>query len=190
MPNTNNSTGPRTPEGKARSSRNALKHGLTARELIIAPGDEAAFAEFLAGFEQDLQPQGILEQTIFNQIVHSAWNLRRLRILETELIEDGEDPLLNIYKVERVERMARYAARAERTLHRSIRELRALQTGRLLRQAAAVEHQETPPLADLRFLTKRTPAAARDTMPVTRSSVDPITGSPDHPVIPFPAKLR
>ena len=141
MPNTNNSAGSRT-----------LEYGLTAKELVIAPGDEAAFAELLAGFEQDLQPQGVLEQIIFDQIVHAAWNLRLFRILETELVEDGEDPLLNIDKGERVERIARCAARAERALYRSIRELRALRTGRTLRQAAA----------------------GRGVIPLTRSSDHPI----------------
>ena len=35
------STGPKTPEGKARSSQNARKHGLTAEGLIIGPEDRA-----------------------------------------------------------------------------------------------------------------------------------------------------
>jgi hypothetical protein len=38
------STGPRTEEGKARSSRNAVKHGLTSKHLVIAPGEEQEFA--------------------------------------------------------------------------------------------------------------------------------------------------
>ncbi len=35
------STGPRTVEGKARSSRNALKHGIFAQEVVIRDGDGA-----------------------------------------------------------------------------------------------------------------------------------------------------
>jgi hypothetical protein len=37
------STGPRTPEGKTRSSQNASKHGLTARQVVIAPGEQEEF---------------------------------------------------------------------------------------------------------------------------------------------------
>ena len=35
------STGPRTDAGKGRSSRNAVTHGLTSKQLVIAPGEEA-----------------------------------------------------------------------------------------------------------------------------------------------------
>jgi hypothetical protein len=53
--NARQSTGPRTPEGKARSRANALKHGLAAETLVI-DGLEADFAERKAEWEQDIQP--------------------------------------------------------------------------------------------------------------------------------------
>ena len=34
--------GPRTPEGKARSARNALRHGLRARSFALAPDEDPA----------------------------------------------------------------------------------------------------------------------------------------------------
>jgi hypothetical protein len=37
------SSGPRTPEGKTHSSQNASKHGLTARGVVIAPGEQEEF---------------------------------------------------------------------------------------------------------------------------------------------------
>ena len=45
--NSQHSTGPRTQEGKARSSQNACKHGLSAREVIIAPGEQEEFQQLL-----------------------------------------------------------------------------------------------------------------------------------------------
>ena len=63
------STGPQTPEGKARSSQNARKHGLSARQVVIAPQEREEFEDFLASYQDDLQPQGMLEQDLFNQLV-------------------------------------------------------------------------------------------------------------------------
>ena len=37
--NARKSTGPKTPEGKARARQNALKHGLLAREVVVSDGD-------------------------------------------------------------------------------------------------------------------------------------------------------
>jgi hypothetical protein len=53
--NARQSTGPKTPEGKARSRANALKHGLAAETLVI-DGFEADFIERKAQWEQDIQP--------------------------------------------------------------------------------------------------------------------------------------
>jgi hypothetical protein len=49
------STGPRTPEGKAKSRANALKHGLAAETLVI-DGLEADFAERKVRWEAEIKP--------------------------------------------------------------------------------------------------------------------------------------
>src|SRR5215467_1619455 len=79
------STGPRTPDGKARSAQNARKHGLTAKDLIIGPEDREEFEDLLAGLQADVAPQGTLQQTLFDELVTAAWNLRRIRRMQTEL---------------------------------------------------------------------------------------------------------
>jgi hypothetical protein len=54
--NASHSTGPRTPEGKARSARNAERHGLTGRNLIVCPGDRHRFQALRADLRQELDP--------------------------------------------------------------------------------------------------------------------------------------
>ncbi|HET8549155.1 MAG TPA: hypothetical protein VFL57_14165 [Bryobacteraceae bacterium] len=160
------STGPRTPEGKARSSQNARVHGLSNREVVVAEHERELFNEFVAGYEQDLQPQGALELTLFSQIVHAAWNLRRVRVLEAALFDGSTDPLADEACDAKLDRLARYAKRFESTLLRATRELRTLQTNRAQRASVLPAVRETiPPRADTAkaVLAKRThPAEARE----------------------------
>ena len=52
----------RGPRRKAVVSRNALKHGLTARGTVLLEGEDAAmFAEFQAALRAELAPEGLLQ---------------------------------------------------------------------------------------------------------------------------------
>jgi hypothetical protein len=139
----NPSTGPRTPEGKARSSQNARKHCLTTREVYVAPGETEEFALFLEDYQNELNPHGVLEQALCNQIVHAAWNLRRVRTLEAGLLAD-----LNDQNELRLDRIVRHAKRFESTILRCTRELRVLQSNRAARAAVADPAPCEAPLAD------------------------------------------
>lgn len=160
------STGPKTPEGKARASRNSRTHGLSSRELVIRDHERAEFDEMLAAFQADLQPAGMLEMALFNQIVHAEWNLRRVRILEAELFDGSTDPLADENLTAKLDRLARYARRFENSFFRGIRELRTIQTNRSQRASVLPSVRETiPPRADTAksVLAKRThPAEARE----------------------------
>ncbi len=127
------STGPRTVEGKAASARNARTHGLTAREVVIHPGEQPDFDQLLEDLTDELAPQGALEKLTFNNLVHAAWNQRRCRLLEADLAAKGLDPLVDPEAEAESARIGRYAARAERSYYRALRELRTLQTNRALR---------------------------------------------------------
>jgi hypothetical protein len=72
------SRGPKTALGKARSSRNALKHGLCA-ETFVAFGDEdqEAFEAVETALEDELAPQGVLQRLLVGRIARAAWRLGR-----------------------------------------------------------------------------------------------------------------
>ena len=55
--NAKKSTGPNTPEGKARSSKNALKHGLLARDAVLPGEDPADFDRQLTALEDWALPR-------------------------------------------------------------------------------------------------------------------------------------
>jgi hypothetical protein len=81
------STGPFTPEGKALVSRNAIKHGIFAKDLVIAAGDgqedELEYHELLAELKKDLAPEGRIEMLLVEKIAVNYWRLRRLIRYET-----------------------------------------------------------------------------------------------------------
>ncbi len=152
------STGPKTPEGKAVSSQNARKHGLTSRDLTVPPNDRPEFDQLQTSLYEDLQPEGALETELFRQIVRAAWNLRRIPRLETELIQltHGTDPLANPDLEAEFARLGKYRLQAERSFYRALKALRELQTDRALRHRHDYKPQWTPPLTNIRELAKRT----------------------------------
>jgi hypothetical protein len=86
--NAQRSTGPRTAEGKARSSRNAMTHGIFCKDLLVPGEDPAAFAEVREGILRRLNPRDALELALVEESISSAWRLRRLRTAEHEAYVD------------------------------------------------------------------------------------------------------
>jgi hypothetical protein len=87
--NTQLSTGPNSPEGKNGVRLNALKHGILARETVIATGDhrenEDDFEDLLSRLCTDLDPRGALEELVVQQIAVCYWRLRR--VLHADMLE-------------------------------------------------------------------------------------------------------
>ena len=84
--NAKRSTGPRTEEGKTRSAKNALKHGLLAHDTVLPGEDPADFDSQLSALEADIQPANSLEFELVRQIADAQWRMRRLTRLETGFV--------------------------------------------------------------------------------------------------------
>ena len=84
--NARRSTGPKTARGKARSSSNAMRHGLLSRQVMLPDEDTAAFADFSEGVRAQLAPRGQLEELLAERVIVSAWRLRRVYRLETGVL--------------------------------------------------------------------------------------------------------
>jgi hypothetical protein len=83
--NAQHSTGPRTADGRARVASNALKHGLTGRQVVLPNEDPEEFDTFRAGLLNALQPHDELEGSFAERIVIDEWRLRRIPVLEAAL---------------------------------------------------------------------------------------------------------
>jgi len=80
------SRGPGTAAGKAKSARNALKHGLCARTLLLDDEDAAALAALASAARAELAPEGALQAELVTRIVAAAWRARRADRLEAALL--------------------------------------------------------------------------------------------------------
>ena len=77
------STGPKTPEGKAKVARNPCTHGLCARETVLNEEDPDEFQALLDGFRDEFQPATAREEALVRQAADAEWRLRRITRLET-----------------------------------------------------------------------------------------------------------
>ena len=80
-------TGPRAEHGKARSSRNATKHGFYAERNYILPDEEEEFAQQHTALMLELSPEGVLEEVHANEIMTATWRLRRCGIVEAKFAD-------------------------------------------------------------------------------------------------------
>ena len=103
--NAKKSTGPRTEQGKARVAKNALKHGLLARDTVLPGEDPADFDRQLSALEADLQPANSLEFELVRQIADSQWRMHRLTRLETGFLAAALDETRRLTKKYRPERL-------------------------------------------------------------------------------------
>uniref|UniRef100_Q01R74 Uncharacterized protein n=1 Tax=Solibacter usitatus (strain Ellin6076) TaxID=234267 RepID=Q01R74_SOLUE len=152
------STGPRTAAGKTRVAQNAVRHGLTARHLVIREDEQDAFAALHDSLFEDLDPQGALETITFHELLHAAWNLQRFSRIEAEVslgtAEDFTDPATAAV----LDRLSRYQSRAQRAFYKAQAELRVLQTNRALRARKLTEDEDAklPANVSINDLTKQT----------------------------------
>lgn len=80
------STGPRTQEGKQRSRRNAIRHGLTAETVLAVLEDPADYQAFELSVTADFDAQTAVERELVLRLASLLWRLRRAIAIETGLL--------------------------------------------------------------------------------------------------------
>jgi hypothetical protein len=83
--NSQNSTGPKTPEGKEAVRFNALKSAIHAESLVIPGEDPEQLKELAEEFTQTWKPADSAERELVDQLIDDTWRLRRLRTAETQI---------------------------------------------------------------------------------------------------------
>ncbi len=85
--NAQNSTGPRTNEGKAAVSQNAVKHGLLTRHDVISSESQADFDLYRRQLLDELAPVSPMESMLAERIVTLSWRLKRVCSIQKQTID-------------------------------------------------------------------------------------------------------
>ena len=138
------STGPKTPEGKAIVSKNALKHGAYSQAVLVIGEDPAAFEALQAGMMESLRPVGLLEERLVERLSSLSWRIDRAGKAEREgfilshaYTTEKERNAVPTYSAmacgtiaDRIERLQRYEGQLERSFFRVLHELERIQARR------------------------------------------------------------
>src|SRR5258708_3970552 len=82
------SHGPKTAEGREKSSQNSLNHGFTAKKtVLLACENPAQFQEMLGDYAATYPPGSPVEEGLVNEMVACRWRMQRLRMIETALMD-------------------------------------------------------------------------------------------------------
>jgi len=98
--NAQKSTGPKTPEGKAKSRRNALRHGLTAKTCMLADEDPNDLLDMIAEIGEKFDPQDTDEDFLVQRMAEARIRYNRIMPLEASIfnlrlvVDKAPDPLM------------------------------------------------------------------------------------------------
>jgi len=140
--NAKKSTGPRTPEGRAKVRTNAIRHGLTGQILTLSESERPLFDELLNGLLNDFKPHNTIERQLVTGLAWDTWRLNRLRAIESntfvmasdEPIDEFEQAIANaqtfLDEPGHFDLLSLYETRLTRNLHKNATLLRNMQRER------------------------------------------------------------
>jgi hypothetical protein len=141
--NAQHSTGPKTPEGKQRSSQNALRHGLTGQLVVMPDEDLQAYQHHLASFIDEYDPQGSTEDHLVQSLADVSWRLNRIGPLEANLLSICYTPAGLVDglfdQAKAMANLSLHSQRLARQFERTVAQLRELQSARRTQEKQDLE---------------------------------------------------
>lgn len=147
------SKGPATPEGKARSAQNSIKHGLDSKTVVLSNESQEEYDDLLGDHLRHYRPAGPLETDLVHEIAANRWRLRRCLRLESAAfdaaMENNPDDLLDstFGQTGALRHLSRYEGRLRRAYEKASAELRRIQAERkaAAEAEALVQKQQNEP---------------------------------------------
>ena len=121
--NSQRSTGPKTEEGKKKSSANRLSHGLASSAAIMPGEDAEEFKALLDDLAAEHQPANLTEQILVEKMAMNQWlSLRAFRLQGFAFL--GESMKGDNFAIPKdLALLIRYHTTAERAFHKAHNEL-------------------------------------------------------------------
>jgi hypothetical protein len=101
--NAQKSTGPKTPEGKAKSRRNGLKHGLTGDGIVLPKADASEVDVRAAALMAELDPKTTLGSILVGQIATLSVRMERGAKREEEALASRVRHAVEIFDHDRID---------------------------------------------------------------------------------------
>lgn len=133
------STGPKTNNGKAIVSKNAIQHGILCKSIVLEDESQREFEGIKKAFHEQFKPVGFLEVLFTERVLSAIWRISRISRIEATIIDDAatspfiKNKLSNAfggYAGKKLDLMCRYETSLEKILFKSLNELRSLQFSR------------------------------------------------------------
>jgi len=93
--NAKDSTGPKTELGKQRSKRNATKHSILSRELLISDADKNEFEVLRSELQDQFSPATTLQRIAFDRILCALWKQKLAVRLDAQRLKEVSDQFKN-----------------------------------------------------------------------------------------------
>jgi hypothetical protein len=82
------SSGPKTPEGKAKSAHNGSCHNLTGAQIIVLSTENPVeYLEHELAYLERFQPIDGVERDLVRKLIAASWREKRMDVMEAQLIE-------------------------------------------------------------------------------------------------------
>jgi hypothetical protein len=168
--NAQKSTGPRSSEGKAVTSMNALKSGIDAQSHLIRGEDHSQLQTLAAEYLERFRPATPEERFYVDTLIRDDWQLRRLAKADAQI---WEYQMQLAYKLDKDSPLGQAFAGCDRTFIR------------LQRRIEATERSYQRALRELERLQSTGQPVARPDLPETLLPPQPTETSASSPAIGF-----
>jgi hypothetical protein len=116
--NAQKSTGPKTPEGRAKASQGNFRHGLRGEFKMLSNEDPEEFHAFLESLREEHSPSTPTEEVLVQQMAEHFWLTRRARGFQDTMLLNPET-----FTIKMMNMWMRYETQHQRAFHKCLADL-------------------------------------------------------------------